>query len=82
MEDVPSAYDDMISRTSTSWAPWHVIPADHKWFTRLTVAATIIDALESLNLRYPKVDARRRRRAREGPPGARARVRPRPYAFG
>ena len=60
-KDYHRAYDDLISQTSTSWAPWHVIPADHKWFTRLTVAATIIDALESLNLHYPKVDNRRRR---------------------
>jgi PPK2 family polyphosphate:nucleotide phosphotransferase len=59
--DYHRAYEDMIRQTSTSWAPWHVIPADHKWFTRMTVAATIIDALESLNLNYPKVDARRRR---------------------
>jgi PPK2 family polyphosphate:nucleotide phosphotransferase len=60
-KDYQNAFDDMIRGTSTSWAPWHVIPADHKWFTRLTVAATIIDALESLNLQYPRVDARRRR---------------------
>jgi PPK2 family polyphosphate:nucleotide phosphotransferase len=60
-KDYQVAFEDMIRETSTKWAPWYVIPADHKWFTRLTVAAIIIDALEVLGLRYPKVDAERRR---------------------
>ena len=51
-----SAYEDMIRHTSTEWAPWHVIPADRKWFTRLVVSATIIDAIESLDPRFPGVD--------------------------
>ena len=51
-----SAYEDMIRHTSTDWAPWHVIPADRKWFTRIAVAAVIIDAIESLDPRYPEVD--------------------------
>jgi hypothetical protein len=51
------AYEEMIRHTSTPAAPWHVIPADNKWFTRLAVAATVIDALESLDLHYPPVDA-------------------------
>jgi PPK2 family polyphosphate:nucleotide phosphotransferase len=51
-----SAYEDMIRHTSTEWAPWHVIPADRKWFTRLVVSATIIDAIQSLDPRYPEVD--------------------------
>ena len=49
------AYEDMIEATSTESAPWHVIPADHKWFTRLAVADTIIDAIEDLKLAYPVV---------------------------
>ena len=49
------AYEDTIRHTSTEHAPWHVIPADHKWFTRLTVAAAIIETLESLDLAYPKL---------------------------
>jgi PPK2 family polyphosphate:nucleotide phosphotransferase len=49
------AYDAMIRHTSTKDAPWYVVPADHKWFTRLVVADAIIDALESLDLHYPKV---------------------------
>jgi PPK2 family polyphosphate:nucleotide phosphotransferase len=60
-KEYQKAFDEMLSETSTKWAPWYVIPADHKWFTRLTVAAIIIEALEGLDLRYPKVDAQRRR---------------------
>jgi len=51
------AYQDMIRATATKQAPWYVVPADHKWFSRLVVAAAIIDALESLDLDYPTVDA-------------------------
>jgi PPK2 family polyphosphate:nucleotide phosphotransferase len=49
------AYEDMIRQTATKEAPWFVVPADNKWFTRVVVAATVIDALASLNLSYPKV---------------------------
>jgi PPK2 family polyphosphate:nucleotide phosphotransferase len=49
------AYEDMIRQTATKDAPWFVVPADNKWFTRMIVAAAIIDALASLNLSYPKV---------------------------
>jgi PPK2 family polyphosphate:nucleotide phosphotransferase len=55
-----AAYDDMIRATSTSHAPWYVVPADNKWFTRLVVAATVIDALEELDLAFPKVDKAKR----------------------
>ena len=51
-----AAYEDMIRHTSTEWAPWHVIPADRKWFTRLVVSAVIIDAIQSLDPRFPEVD--------------------------
>ena len=50
------AYQDTIRHTSTEWAPWHVIPADRKWFTRLAVAAAIVDAIESLDPRFPAND--------------------------
>jgi len=50
------AYEDTIRHTSTEWAPWHVIPADRKWFTRLAVAATIVDTIESLDPRFPNAD--------------------------
>ncbi len=51
------AYEDMIRNTSTDHAPWYVVPADKKWFTRLVVAHAIDDALAGLKLDYPKVDA-------------------------
>jgi hypothetical protein len=51
----------MIQNTATPAAPWYVVPADNKWFTRLVVASAIIDTLEKLNLSYPKVDASRRK---------------------
>jgi hypothetical protein len=59
-EDYQAAYEDMIRHTATSDAPWFVVPADHKWFTRLVVAGAIIDALEELELAYPTVDAHKR----------------------
>ncbi len=49
------AYEDMIRQTATKTAPWYVVPADNKWFTRLVVAAAIIDLLDALDLRYPTV---------------------------
>jgi PPK2 family polyphosphate:nucleotide phosphotransferase len=49
------AYEDMIRQTATKNAPWFVVPADNKWFTRIVIGAAIIDALVSLNLSYPKV---------------------------
>jgi hypothetical protein len=51
------AYEDVIRNTATPHAPWYVIPADNKWFTRLAVAASIVLTLEGLNLAFPKVDA-------------------------
>ena len=51
------AYEDMIRNTSTKHAPWHVVPADHKWFSRVVVAEATIDAMEDLDLSFPKVDA-------------------------
>ena len=59
--DYMQAYEDMIRNTATPAAPWYVVPADNKWFTRLVVASAMIDTLERLNLRYPKVDASRRK---------------------
>lgn len=51
-----TAYEDMIRHTATDVAPWYVVPADRKWFTRLVVSASIIDAIESLDPRFPEVD--------------------------
>ena len=49
------AYEDMIRQTATEDAPWFVVPADNKWFTRVIIAAAVIDALASMNLSYPEV---------------------------
>ena len=49
------AYEDMICNTATDYAPWYVVPADNKWFTRVVVAAAVIDAISSLDLQYPEV---------------------------
>jgi PPK2 family polyphosphate:nucleotide phosphotransferase len=53
--DYMDAYEDMIRNTATKQAPWYVVPADNKWFTRVVVAAAVIDALAELDLKYPKV---------------------------
>jgi len=50
-----NAYEDMIRNTATKDSPWYVVPADNKWFTRLVVAAAVIDSLASLDLEYPEV---------------------------
>ena len=47
------AFEDVFNNTSTRWAPWHIIPADRKWFTRAAVADIIVGTLQSLNLKYP-----------------------------
>jgi len=54
-DEYMKAYEDMIRNTATKDSPWYVVPADNKWFTRLVVALTVIDALASLNLKYPEV---------------------------
>ena len=56
-DDYQQAYEDLIRHTSSPHAPWYVVPADNKWFSRLVVAAAMVDALEEMDLSYPKVDA-------------------------
>jgi PPK2 family polyphosphate:nucleotide phosphotransferase len=60
-KDYMEAYEEMIRETATEYAPWYVMPANNKWFTRIVVAAAIIEALASLDLKYPKVDKEKRR---------------------
>src|SRR4029077_17569468 len=55
-KDYQEAYEEMIQKTATALAPWYVVPADHKWYTQLIVASTIITALEELDLSFPDVD--------------------------
>jgi polyphosphate kinase 2 (PPK2 family) len=52
------AYEDAIRETSRPEAPWFVVPADNKWFTRLVVAGAIVDAIERLDLKFPKVEGK------------------------
>ena len=59
--DYQDAYEDMIRNTATKHAPWYVVPADNKWFSRLVISTVIVDTLESLRLEYPKVDAAKRK---------------------
>jgi PPK2 family polyphosphate:nucleotide phosphotransferase len=60
-DDYQNAYEDMIRNTASKHAPWYVVPADNKWFSRLVVAEVIIHTLESLNLAYPKVEDDKRK---------------------
>ena len=60
-DDYMKAYTAAISQTSTSYAPWHIIPANQKWFTRIAVAEVIIEAMESMKLHFPPLTHRKRR---------------------
>jgi PPK2 family polyphosphate:nucleotide phosphotransferase len=53
-DDYMKAYEQALSKTSTNHAPWFIVPADHKWFTRLAIARLVVEALESLDLAFPK----------------------------
>jgi polyphosphate kinase 2 (PPK2 family) len=64
-DDDMHAYEDAIGATSTDWAPWYVVPADHKWFTRLVVAQIVVSTLQELDLQYPPADTARRREIAE-----------------
>ncbi|HET6268106.1 MAG TPA: polyphosphate kinase 2 family protein [Acidobacteriota bacterium] len=55
-KEYQQAYEEMIRNTATDYAPWYVVPADNKWFTRIIVAAAVIDTMDALNMKYPKVD--------------------------
>ncbi len=73
------AYEDMIRHTSFRHAPWYVVPADNKWFTRLVVGAAVIDAMEEMGVAFPKMDRAKRKELaaarvaldREAPPARR-----------
>src|SRR6204780_1826661 len=55
-DDYQQAFEAMLSQTSTKWAPWYVVPTDHKWFSRLATAAVLVTALDAINPRYPAPD--------------------------
>jgi PPK2 family polyphosphate:nucleotide phosphotransferase len=60
-DDYMKAYEDMIVHTASEHSPWYVLPADNKWFTRVAVAAAIVETLEDLNLSFPEVDAAKKK---------------------
>jgi PPK2 family polyphosphate:nucleotide phosphotransferase len=60
-----AAYEDMIANTSTEHAPWHVIPADKKWFMRTAVAETIVEKLEEMDPKFPTLNAKQRKALEE-----------------
>jgi len=60
-KDYQEAYDEAIQQTATKHAPWYIVPADNKWFTRLVVAAAILEALNDLNLAFPDVEKSKRK---------------------
>ena len=60
-DDYMDAYEDMIRHTATTHAPWYVVPADNKWYTRVVVASAIVEALESLDLKFPRVTMAKKR---------------------
>jgi PPK2 family polyphosphate:nucleotide phosphotransferase len=60
-DDYQDAYEEMIRNTATEHAPWYVVPADNKWFTRLVISTVVVDTLESLDLAYPKVSDEKRK---------------------
>jgi polyphosphate kinase 2 (PPK2 family) len=55
-DDYQQAFDSLLTKTSTRWAPWYVVPADHKWFGRLATAAVLVTALRAINPEYPAAD--------------------------
>jgi PPK2 family polyphosphate:nucleotide phosphotransferase len=79
-DEYMAAYESMVRHTSTPHAPWHVVPADHKWFTQMVVAAATVEALEDLDLQFPKLPEAKRRELQdardvlEGAPAPRRRA--------
>jgi polyphosphate kinase 2 (PPK2 family) len=59
-DEYQKAYEDMIRHTSSKRAPWFVVPADNKWFTRLVVSSVVVDALQEMSLAYPQVSEEKR----------------------
>lgn len=64
-DDYMNAYEEVFNHTSTEFAPWYIVPADRKWFTRLIVADIICQKLQELNLQYPKISEEYKRKLSE-----------------
>jgi hypothetical protein len=60
------AYEDALTHTTTTYAPWHIIPADHRWFSSLAVAELVVNKLRALKLRYPHPTDEQRRELAKG----------------
>ena len=52
--DYVQAYNDALSKTSTPWAPWYIVPANHKWYRNLVVASVLVETLKGLDMHYPQ----------------------------
>src|SRR5262249_52892801 len=59
-KEYQDAYEEMLEATSTRYAPWYVIPADHKWVSRTAVAAIVVRSIKTLDLRYPEINPQKR----------------------
>jgi polyphosphate kinase 2 (PPK2 family) len=55
-DEYMTAYEDALTKTSSHWAPWHLIPSNHKWYRDLVVSRIIVKAMEKMDLHYPKLD--------------------------
>jgi polyphosphate kinase 2 (PPK2 family) len=64
-DDYQRAFSQALSHTSTAWAPWYVIPADHRWYARIGAAAVLVHALMEIDPRFPSVTAQRRKELME-----------------
>jgi hypothetical protein len=64
-DEYQHAFSEMLTHTSTDWAPWHVIPADRKWFARIAAASVILDTLIDIDPQFPRVDAAQKEALRE-----------------
>jgi Polyphosphate kinase 2 (PPK2) len=64
-DDYQHAFSEMLTHTSTEWAPWHVIPADRKWFARIAVGAVLVKTLAEIDPQYPTLDPEARRALQE-----------------
>ena len=64
-DDYMHAYEDMIQNTAREHAPWHVVPSDNKWFARMVIAATIVEALERIDPKFPEVSDKAIKRMQE-----------------
>jgi PPK2 family polyphosphate:nucleotide phosphotransferase len=53
-DDYQAAFEDMVNRTSTEWAPWYVVPADRKWYRNLVISTILVETLEGFDMRYPQ----------------------------